>query len=212
MTDNKNLPKIIENSGLALHKTRNLLSITDKILASKTLAVIDDAWLDELIAWADENELSEDKFSRNKQAILKMSELCLSWSFLTKIPVSFGNMTNLRCLDLNCNTLTEIPDSIVNLMNLDLGYNDLTEIPKSIGKMNNLKKLYLYNNLLSEIPEFIGNLTNLTQLDLRYNQLTELPESISKLTNLEYLDLSGNPLKSLPPELSHLNSITHFSK
>ena len=37
MTDNKNLPKIIENSGLALHKTRNLLSITDKILASKTL-------------------------------------------------------------------------------------------------------------------------------------------------------------------------------
>ena len=37
MTDNKNLPKIIENSGLALHKTRNLLSITDKILTSKTL-------------------------------------------------------------------------------------------------------------------------------------------------------------------------------
>ena len=35
--ENKNLPKIIENSGLALHKTRNLLSITDKILASKTL-------------------------------------------------------------------------------------------------------------------------------------------------------------------------------
>jgi hypothetical protein len=37
MTDNKNLPKIIENSGLALHKTRNLLSITDKILKSKML-------------------------------------------------------------------------------------------------------------------------------------------------------------------------------
>ncbi len=35
--DNKNLPKIIENSGLALHKTRSLLSITDKILKSKML-------------------------------------------------------------------------------------------------------------------------------------------------------------------------------
>jgi hypothetical protein len=35
--DNQNLPKIIENSGLALHKTRNLLSITDKILKSKML-------------------------------------------------------------------------------------------------------------------------------------------------------------------------------
>ena len=35
--ENKNLPKIIENSGLALHKTRRLLSITDKILKSKML-------------------------------------------------------------------------------------------------------------------------------------------------------------------------------
>ncbi|MEN9596654.1 MAG: hypothetical protein RL236_1088 [Pseudomonadota bacterium] len=38
--DNKNLPKIIENSGLALHKTRNLLSITDKILANKTSVTV----------------------------------------------------------------------------------------------------------------------------------------------------------------------------
>jgi|GEM_PF-7022892 len=42
MTDNKNVPKIIENSGLALHKTHNLLSITEKILASKRLTVVDD--------------------------------------------------------------------------------------------------------------------------------------------------------------------------
>jgi hypothetical protein len=39
MTENKNFPKKIENVGLALHKTRNLLNITDKILARKTLAV-----------------------------------------------------------------------------------------------------------------------------------------------------------------------------
>jgi hypothetical protein len=42
MTENKHFPKKIENLELALHKTRNLLSITDKILASKTLAVSDD--------------------------------------------------------------------------------------------------------------------------------------------------------------------------
>lgn len=33
--DNKNTPKIIENSGLALDKTRSLLGITDKILSKK---------------------------------------------------------------------------------------------------------------------------------------------------------------------------------
>ena len=77
MTENKHFPKKIENVGLALHKTRNLLSITDKILASKTLADIDDTWLDELIAWADENEISEEYLPRDKKALLSLTELVL---------------------------------------------------------------------------------------------------------------------------------------
>lgn len=220
--DNQNLPKIIENSGLALHKTRNLLSITDKILASKRLAVVDDAWLDELIAWADENNFPDYCFHENyefwycfprdKQAILAMTTLNLIENHLEP-PESIGNLTNLTDLYLRKNQLTKLPESIGNLTNLtklNLWSNQLTELPESIGKLTNLTTLDLSGTQLTELPESIGKLTNLTWLSLSKNQFTELPESIGKLTNLTGLFLRENPIKSLPPELSHLNSITKF--
>jgi internalin A len=190
MTDNKNVPKIIENSGLALHKTRNLLSITDKILASKTVAVTDDAWLDELIAWADENEFSQREFPRDKKDILEMTELGLYAIGLTEISESIGKLTNLT--------------------KLYLSHNQLTKVPESIGNLTNLTTLYLDRNQLVELPESIGNLTNLTGLYLGVNQFSKIPKSIGKLTKLTKLDLRCNPIKSLPLELTHLNSITNF--
>ena len=66
MSDNNNLPQKKDNAGLALQKTGSLLSVTEKILANrtqKTLAASDDAWLDELIAWADENNISDYSFN-----------------------------------------------------------------------------------------------------------------------------------------------------
>ena len=118
MTENKHFPKKIENVGLALHKTRNLLSITDKILASKTLADIDDTWLDELIAWADENNITEEKLPRYKRAILALTMLLLDYHQLTEIPDFIGKLTNLTTLYLGNNQLTEIPESVGKLTNL----------------------------------------------------------------------------------------------
>jgi internalin A len=172
MTENKHFPKKIENLELALHKTRNLLSITDKILASKTLADIDDTWLDELIAWADENNIPEEDLPRYKRAILALTMLGLDNNQLTEIPESVGKLTNLTTLDLSFNQLTEIPESVgklTNLTTLDLG-NQLTEIPDFIGELTNLEKLYLSDNQLTEIPESVGKLTNLTTLHLSFNQ------------------------------------------
>ena len=168
MTDNKNLPKIIESSGLALHKTRNLLSITDKILASKTLAVVDDAWLDELIAWADENNISEEQLPRDKKAILEMTELGLYAIALTEIPESIGKLTNLT--------------------KLYLSHNQLTKIPESIGKLTNLTWLLLQDNQFTELPESIGNLTNLTALYLGGNPIKSLPPELSHLNSITKFD------------------------
>ncbi len=201
MSDNNNLPQKKDNAGLALQKTDSLLSIIDKILANrtqKTLVVNDDVWLDELIAWADENKIPDYYFDdececwrgfpRDKQTILALTGLYLWDNKLTKLPESFGKLTNLTYLSLSGNQLTELPESI--------------------GKLTNLTWLSLSGNQLTELPEFIGKLTNLTWLNLSGNQLTELPEFIGKLTNLTRLELSNNPIKSLPPELIHLRDIT----
>ena len=181
--------KIIENSGLALHKTRNLLSITDKILASKRLAVFDDAWLDELIAWADENDIPDYYFDdeseswygfpRDKQQILAMTELALSSNELTELPESIGKLTNLTMLCVSCNGL-------------------LFSLPESIGNLTNLTGLSFSSNALCSLPESIGNLINLTWLVVNGNSLFSLPESIGNLTNLTSLCVSGNKLSSLP--------------
>jgi Leucine-rich repeat (LRR) protein len=129
MSDNKNLPQKKDSAEVALQKTTSLLSITNKILANRanrTLVVSDDAWLDELIAWADEHNISECYssaffkhrlgFPRDKQAILALTELHLLGKFeLTELPESIGNLTNLTKLSLSRNQLTELPEWIGKL-------------------------------------------------------------------------------------------------
>jgi len=76
------------------------------------------------------------------------------------IPVSIGNLVNLRFLELNHNALTgSIPASIGNLINLkylELSRNSLTgSIPASISDLANLDiGLYLDSNALTgSIPD-----------------------------------------------------------
>ncbi len=133
MSDNNNLPQKKDNASLALQKTGSLLSITDKILANrtqKTLVVNDDAWLDELIAWADENEILEygyDEyeygiywrgFPRNKQEVLELTSLSLSKNLFSELPESIGKLLNLKVLALSDNQLIKLPISLGNLTNL----------------------------------------------------------------------------------------------
>jgi hypothetical protein len=166
------------------------IEITSEETENTPFESVDDAWLDELITWADFNKIPKEQLPRDKQEILALTTLSLGWNKLTKIPDSIGNLTNLQ--------------------ELNLYGNQLTEIPESIGNLTNLMTLYVWHNKLIKLPKSIGNLTNLTVLNFGGNQLTEIPESIGKLMNLTYLILSGNQIKSLPSELSHLNSITRF--
>ena len=128
MSDNKNLPQKKDSAELALQKTTSLLSITNKILANRanrTLVVSDDAWLDELIAWAVENNIPDYYFDegwecwlgfpRDKNAILALTKLILYDNQLTKLPESISKLTNLTELSLLDTNLTELPESIGNL-------------------------------------------------------------------------------------------------
>jgi hypothetical protein len=197
----------------------------------------DDAWLDELIAWADEKDILDSQFPRNKQAILTMTVLDLSYITVDdyyddncvpehycygkgmcrerfeKIPDSISRLTNLTYLNLVENELTELPESIgklINLTELDLQYNQLAQLPESIGKLSNLTALDLYCNELIKAPESIGHLTNLKKLDLGENQLTEIPEFIGKLSKLTSLRLSENQLTELPEFIGNLTNLHYL--
>ncbi len=189
---------------------RALAAIANK-RAKEIQAIRDDAWLDELIAWADENEIKDYYFDelydcwigfpRDKKAILNLTELHLKDNQLSKLPESIGNLTNLTTLNLGSNQLSKLPESIGNLTHLttlDLSGNPSTDL--WFGPID---------NRLTELPESIGNLTHLTRLDLRDNQLSKLPESIGNLAHLTTLVLGwGQDQLSELPELSHVNIVT----
>ncbi|OTE96830.1 hypothetical protein BCS42_13345 [Crenothrix sp. D3] len=123
-----------------------------------------DAWLDELITWADKNNISKYKIPRDKRAILALTTLYLYDGKLTELPESIGKLTNLTTLYLSSNQLTELPESI--------------------GKLTHLTSLYLVSNQFTELPESISKLTNLTWLDLRNNPIKSLSAQHSHLSRI----------------------------
>lgn len=162
-----------------------------------------------------------------------LTELDLSYNFLTILPSEIGKLTNLTTLDLSHNRLTTLPSEIgklTNLTTLNISGNNLKTLPFDIGKLSNLTSLNLSNNKLTTLPVDICKLSNLTALDLSFNYLTALPPEIGKLTNLTLLylsknqtivapdicklsnltllDLSKNNLKELPPDIGKLTNLT----
>ena len=118
----------------------------------------------------------------------------------------------LSILNLNDLYITEIPETIVNLTELktiDFSGTPMISIPPIIYDLTNLKKLIWENGQLTgSIPPEIGNLTQLTQLRLNHNQLTgPIPPEIVNIENLHYLWLNNNQLTGeIPLEMWYINS------
>ncbi|KAL9330275.1 hypothetical protein ACSQ67_005278 [Phaseolus vulgaris] len=114
----------------------------------------------------------------------------LTCTAVKELPSSFGNLVNLRSLELQeCIDLESLPNSIVNL--------------KLLSKLDcsGCAKL-------TEIPRHIGRLTSLLELSLRDSRIVNLPESIAHLSSLKSLDLSDckklECIPQIPPFLKQL--------
>ena len=147
----------------------------------------------------------------------------------------FDNDTNHRSLKY---VISEI-GSLTNLEELNLERNTISELPPELVKLKSLKRLYLYeNSLCDSAVKIICNLDSLETLDISANDLTSLPLSFStlkklknllidnqwaegcpvgevvgfpkiicSLSNLEVLSMQGQGIDTIPDEIGNLKKL-----
>ncbi len=111
------------------------------------------AWTDELFSWADANNIEPEKLPRDKENLLSMTALNLSFCKLTQLPESLANLTHLTELDLAYNALSELPEWIDNLTvleKLDVSGNSIKTLPDSLRHLPNLEILGLDKQIKHE--------------------------------------------------------------
>lgn len=83
-----------------------------------------------IIAWADKNNIPQDRLPRDTEELCNLDALYLNDLKLTHLPDSIGKLSQLTELDVDRNQLTHLPDSIGELTNLKkLGFLSITDNP-----------------------------------------------------------------------------------
>jgi len=122
----------------------------------------------------------------------------------------------LNFLSLRDNTLTSIPRKIGNLVYLRclrLDSNLLSSLPEDILECTGLTELSLRNNRFQKVfqeDDWWLGFSQLRTLDASRNELECLPPVIGALTRITSLDVSDNRMRSLPLELHRLTSLTNL--
>ncbi|KAH9289138.1 hypothetical protein KI387_033255 [Taxus chinensis] len=118
-------------------------------------------------------------------------------STMGSLPEEFCLLQSLQHLQLRaCRNLSTLPrrfGDLTNLRHLDLSCSNLLSLPSRFGDLTNLQHLDLSGcTNLSSLPSRFGDLTNLQHLVMRCCcQLRTLPVSFKQLTLLQHLHLDG---------------------
>lgn len=140
-----------------------------------------------------------------------LNDLDISYTGITQLPESFGDLVIEGDLDLNNNELDSLPESFGNLeigKSLDLHSNNLTSLPDNFYEMKIDNGLRLDNNKISSLPKDFGKLSighdgvpGTGGLELSNNRLETLPEGFTDITvDNGDLYLRSNPLINPPQE------------
>ena len=138
---------------------------------------------------------------------------CSDCSQLRSFPKIFGDMGNLRQLELDGTAIVELPESIQYLQGLqylDLtGCNNLVRLPESIGYLKSLMTLSCSScSNLRVFPKISENMENLRRLYMSGTSIKELSSSIEHLRGLQYLSLENcSNLVNIPESICKLSSL-----
>ncbi|CAH8299401.1 unnamed protein product [Eruca vesicaria subsp. sativa] len=129
----------------------------------------------------------------------RVISLFLSQINLRSISPTFGDLLDLRTLDLHNTSLTgaiQNVGSLQHLQQLNLSSNQIKSFGSELENLINLEVLDLQNNSLQgSVPETLGKLKKLRLLNLENNNLVgPLPQSLNR-TGLE-VRITGNPCLS----------------
>ncbi|KAG0319067.1 hypothetical protein BGZ99_005325 [Dissophora globulifera] len=139
-----------------------------------------------------------------------LRELRMNTNFVPYLANAIQNMTKLKILAMESNSLATLPETmgkLGSLCELRLSDNNLRILPDSIGTIRTLQVLALRSNLLEKLPESLKDMENLSTLDLACNRLTSLPSDIVRLPKLTHLDLHDNQLQALPEKIGQLSNL-----
>lgn len=95
-----------------------------------------------------------------KCRVFRKTSLLLQNNRLTALP-DLRDLVLLTVLNVSCNQLKKLPDSIgslVNLVTLDVHTNQLTKLPASVAKLRCLRTLDVSENRLSYLPQGVRQL------------------------------------------------------
>ncbi|MCD4794537.1 MAG: energy transducer TonB [Bacteroidales bacterium] len=129
---------------------------------------------------------------------------------LSKIPKEIGLLKRLTFLDLEKNSITELPIEIFMIKQLEELYlpnNKLKEIPAEVSSYKYLRMLGLDSNEFSYFPISLCDLKKLEALDLGNNNIKEIPSCINNLKYLKVLILQENDISELPEEIFELKNL-----
>ncbi|ORY66266.1 adenylate cyclase, ACY [Pseudomassariella vexata] len=125
------------------------------------------------------------------------------------LPSTFGNLSNVRELDLKFNALTAI-DVVSALPKLEILSADHNMISQFIGSFERVRSLKLNSNPITKF-DIISPVPTLKVLNLSNAQLASIDGSFNNMMNLERLVLDRNYFVSLPNQIGNLRKLEHFS-
>ena len=153
-------------------------------------------------------DLSERGTASVQPEVLKLKgikEFYFASNGMVNVPDLSGWAATLDYLNLDNNSIKELPESMAKLIGLKwlrLNGNQLKAIPSAFSALKNLRRIYLKKNGLTAVPEVAKEWTSLEDISLDGNPITTIPDWLVAMPKLRAVTLNDTRVTKLPDDLS----------